>query len=1279
MLNKTSNILDPIHDTLDQDVFNGTTPKEGFFEYHLNHVREVFRQNNFNPYAFRFYLTGSLCTYQYSRTSDVDISIVCDADEFEEEDRAELIAIVLESLDGSFFPRTRHQYQHFVQPFGVDIEDLFILGLRSAWDFEDNEWVLPPNRDYAHNVMEQKPDWVLAGVQVSDKINTLIDHHHYEEAKRMYKEVHARRKEDQIQYGDYSEGNVIYKFLDNNGTFDRLRNIGQKISNKKASIFEDMSEKYAVGFIESMENKPPDHLNNMGRPCNCSFAKADKNAVKDYYKSLSFEDFTKTSYVLIDDTEEKRGQGVKEIYEKVIKQEFDPNQRWSKRFPSEREQLLKLLSNKEDDFGGEVHVQLTSKNIKYLQSAIRLVKDRIREKNYVDNDANFSTSILYPTYRNYYAPANILLDSTVSQDILDMLDDNPNARELITKSKYKKFVYDFQEAYRLFATDNFGKGIEKVLIDEKYGYAKPFLQSFLQQLSIPSFYNAYKENPAKATAEFAIEQFGEGRYTYEEDKENFFNLIDPSNERPEETFNKLRISLDPTLTDEYDQLRKVLEYIRSMDIQRIVKEYNISFPTDIRQIGDWGEILQEMFRILNLVKEREEYKKNVNKLKSGDYAFDGGAVYEETFKKGNPYNVTPGKWTVNEVDSLEDMWLEGLLMNHCIGSEDQPHYNRRAEEMNKVYSVRDPNGMPRATIEMSPDSQYVAEAYGPHDHPLLPHIKRIFNGFFSQESFQRTSENPNRYVIRMADGRELFYEADSIDHAREQHEDYIKDLPDDEKKDMKAVAGYGAGHHWFDQDEDSRTGTNWSYQLEDPTPPEVEIEVDWSEHFDFPRLPAINEGFDWLQAADSVNTYVILEQLVNGYSTDPEYDDYNNEVYIYHVGGMNYDLPSVNLLIQYIENSEDELFEQVANIEESRGNPDEAKGGFDLSSEFYRMGLASLIQEKQVLQNCATWFGLVEVANSNSLGIINFYLDKRISNLEKDNSVSFQVAFGFFTLVKKALTDVKTSSDDDINDLYVTVEDFNDEDIIADALEIKPGSYSYFKNFGESSYNPNFEIAESDDFAFVQNYNQQTLYEPKIPVISYDDAASKDRDNLEDVTEVFNYGKMLLGIIDEITEAMGGEDLPTTPEQGERLLATGYFRPINGRDRGVYREDGSFNQITMKSDLGSALSSFYLASGRMGAEQGRIPGSHIYHIGYIKRYIENSLNNLEYVAHQLSLQSLEQPKDQLDFFDIPPEPSSLEYELWERNRDKITLSPQNSNPYRDQSQSLDPAEGFLNG
>lgn len=261
---RVANILDPVHDHLDQDVFNGTTPKKEFFDYHMDHIKEVFRQYGFNPHAFDFYLTGSLCTYQYSKTSDVDISIVCNVNEFSDKDRADLISIVVNSLDGEFFPRTQHQYQHFVQPLGVEIEDLFVLGLRGAWDFQTNKWVLKPARKRAHDISKEKPDWIVTGLQISDKINSLIDNNNEEEAKELYKQIHQRRKEDQIKHGDYSEGNIIYKLLDNNGTFDRLKNIGQKIASEeheqqKPIAFYDMPEEPSVTdmelYIESIPHK----------------------------------------------------------------------------------------------------------------------------------------------------------------------------------------------------------------------------------------------------------------------------------------------------------------------------------------------------------------------------------------------------------------------------------------------------------------------------------------------------------------------------------------------------------------------------------------------------------------------------------------------------------------------------------------------------------------------------------------------------------------------------------------------------------------------------------------------------------------------------------------------------------------------------------------------------------------------------------------------------------------------------------------------------------------
>lgn len=225
-----SNILDPPQDELDQRLFDGIQPRLDLFEPILYHARQVFRQHGFNPKAFDFYLTGSICTYNYSETSDCDITIVCNVDEFHPVDRADLIAVVRDSLDGKEFPGTNYKFQWFVQPQGVDVLDLFKIGLRNAYDFQNHIWIVEPDETRKHNIRSEYPDWFHDAMQVSDKFNTLLDHEKVKEAYEMFQEIHERRAQDQKLYGDVSYGNIVYKYLVNNGSVDRLRYRGYNIA-----------------------------------------------------------------------------------------------------------------------------------------------------------------------------------------------------------------------------------------------------------------------------------------------------------------------------------------------------------------------------------------------------------------------------------------------------------------------------------------------------------------------------------------------------------------------------------------------------------------------------------------------------------------------------------------------------------------------------------------------------------------------------------------------------------------------------------------------------------------------------------------------------------------------------------------------------------------------------------------------------------------------------------------------------------------------------------------
>lgn len=220
---KMANILDPVHETLDQDVFNGTNPDLPIFKAHIHKIKRIFKERGYNPDDFDFYFTGSLCTYQYHETSDVDISITPKNEWFSDEERSYLISIIVNELDGEQFRGTLHEYQHYLQPNGVNIYDLFAVGMRAGYDILAEKWVKKPDRMKAVDIEKAHPDWISEAVQVSDKINSLLDEGYDEEAQLVYEDIHRARRDDQLLMGDESPGNVIYKFLEGNGTFNKLR------------------------------------------------------------------------------------------------------------------------------------------------------------------------------------------------------------------------------------------------------------------------------------------------------------------------------------------------------------------------------------------------------------------------------------------------------------------------------------------------------------------------------------------------------------------------------------------------------------------------------------------------------------------------------------------------------------------------------------------------------------------------------------------------------------------------------------------------------------------------------------------------------------------------------------------------------------------------------------------------------------------------------------------------------------------------------------------------
>jgi 2'-5' RNA ligase len=258
---RTSNIFDPIEQTLDQAIFKGIEPRPTILQFIERMYYRALDQGlgvQGDQYA-DLYFTGSLTTYQYSSTSDADISVFPDYDLIyqelgldDREARQKLISLSIDHLDGTFLPGTTHPLQFFVVPKGTLPGDLYQPGLRSAYSFDDRTWFQEPEKFRVHDVSVEYPELYARAAAMADKMSQMLDAGDDEAADQLWKDIHKKRQLDQrAGLGDFSEGNIVYKWFLHQGLFDRIRNeLHEYIA--KWSIFIDPEDAY----FEDAEDNP---------------------------------------------------------------------------------------------------------------------------------------------------------------------------------------------------------------------------------------------------------------------------------------------------------------------------------------------------------------------------------------------------------------------------------------------------------------------------------------------------------------------------------------------------------------------------------------------------------------------------------------------------------------------------------------------------------------------------------------------------------------------------------------------------------------------------------------------------------------------------------------------------------------------------------------------------------------------------------------------------------------------------------------------------------------
>lgn len=192
-------------------------------------------------------LTGSICNFNWSQYSDIDLHLIVDFDEIDE--KTEFVKDYLDSKKNEW-----NNEHSGLQIMGYPVE-LYVQNLgempesNGIYDLEENDWIREPNPDDIKSIglnkfsIKDKAAKIMTIIDdMYDAIASTDDSHKIEQmgddASYLWKKVKEMRKSSLEKNGESGSGNIVYKILRRTGYLDRLFKLSNVVYDKFNSITE---------------------------------------------------------------------------------------------------------------------------------------------------------------------------------------------------------------------------------------------------------------------------------------------------------------------------------------------------------------------------------------------------------------------------------------------------------------------------------------------------------------------------------------------------------------------------------------------------------------------------------------------------------------------------------------------------------------------------------------------------------------------------------------------------------------------------------------------------------------------------------------------------------------------------------------------------------------------------------------------------------------------------------------------------------------------------------
>ncbi len=248
-----------VHDTLNQDVWNDDELDDKILENLKKIALDFYEFLKINAPIEDIWFTGSLANYNWSDYSDIDLHVLIDFDKIDDIEY-DFLKEYFDAKKNVWNNSHNIKIKDFeVELYAQDSNELHTS--TGVFSILNNEWIKKPNPldpEIDRELLKSKIQKIVNKIEEIDEITDLEEIQ--EKSKLLKDKIKKMRQSGLDRGGEFSEENLAFKYLRNNGYIERLFNKRKDAYDKSVSIDENEEPERTLKYNEEINLIPSDEI-----------------------------------------------------------------------------------------------------------------------------------------------------------------------------------------------------------------------------------------------------------------------------------------------------------------------------------------------------------------------------------------------------------------------------------------------------------------------------------------------------------------------------------------------------------------------------------------------------------------------------------------------------------------------------------------------------------------------------------------------------------------------------------------------------------------------------------------------------------------------------------------------------------------------------------------------------------------------------------------------------------------------------------------------------------